>query len=332
MKRVSGIPRCGIVGAGMIGQKRAAHLPGAKLVGVADQSRVRAEKLALAYHAVVFERWQDLVASPDIDIVLVCTTHDVLASIAEAALRAGKSVLVEKPAGRNPKELRQLLNVEKKTRGFLRIGFNHRFHPAFQKVHALMAQNLWGPLLYIRARYGHGGRLGYAKEWRADPAKSGGGELMDQGVHLIDLCRWLGGEFSLGWGKTKTFFWKMPVEDNGFLYLESPDLKRSAFLHASCTEWKNLFDFELFFKNAKAEIAGFGRSYGDEELRIYRMKKEMGPPDLQVFRFAGEDMSWAAEFKAFLKERRGIKTPMARAHDALAAVSLVHRVYATQKS
>jgi predicted dehydrogenase len=327
MKKQPPKPRCGIIGAGLIGQKRAANLPGARLVAVNDQSRARAEALAFTYGAAVYDDWHDLIKSPEIDIVLVCVTHDALASIAAAALRAGKAVLVEKPAGRNPSELRRLIAIEKKTRGFLRVGFNHRFHPAFLKLKALMAKEDWGPLLYIRARYGHGGRLGYENEWRADPAKSGGGELMDQGVHLIDLSRWLGGEFNLSWGKTKTYFWRMPVEDNGFLFLESPDHKRSAFLHASCTEWKNIFDFEVFFKRAKTQVRGLGRSYGEEELTVYRMKPEMGPPDVETFRFPGEDTSWSAEFTAFLRERLRGSTPIARSSDALKAVTLVHQAY-----
>jgi len=319
--------RCGIVGAGLIGTKRAANLPEGQVIAVSDRSLPLAQKLASAYNATVFPDWRDLVKSPDIDTVLVCTSHDALTPIACAALKAGKAVFVEKPAGRNPAELRTLLKTEKATKGFLRIGFNHRFHPAFLKLHELSQNKAWGPLLYIRARYGHGGRLGYEKEWRANPKLSGGGELMDQGVHLIDLSRFLGGEFKLAWGKVKTFFWNMPVEDNGFLFLESPDGKRNAFLHASCTEWKNLFDFEVFYKNVKAQVWGLGRSYGQEELRVYRMKPEMGPPDLDVYPFPNEDTSWALEFKAFRDEQRGIKTPLATAVDALKAVEIVHKAY-----
>jgi predicted dehydrogenase len=321
------IARCGIVGAGLIGAKRAANLPGGRLIAVADRSLALAQKLASAYGAAFSSDWRDLVKSPDIDVVLVCTSHDALTPIAQAALKAGKAVFVEKPAGKNPTQLRALLKTEKSTRGFLRVGFNHRFHPAFLKLRRLSQTESWGPLLYIRARYGHGGRLGYEKEWRANPQFSGGGELMDQGVHLIDLARFLGGEFRLAWGRTKTFFWKMPVEDNGFLFLESPDGKRNAFLHASCTEWKNLFDFEVFYRSVKAQVWGLGRSYGQEELRVYRMKPQMGPPDLEVFPFPDEESSWALEFKAFLKERRGVKTPLATALDAFKAVDLVHQAY-----
>ena len=181
--------------------------------------------------------------------------------------------------------------------------------------------------MYIRARYGHGGRLGYEKEWRADPQVSGGGELLDQGVHLIDLCRWLGGEWDLTWGKAKTFFWPMSVEDNGFLFLESRDGSRTALLQASCTEWKNLFDFEIFGKTGKLQICGLGRSYGTEELRYYRMKPEMGPPEVQVWPFPSDDTSWKAEFEAFVKEISGQKTDIATAADALRTVELVSQTY-----
>lgn len=320
--------RFGLIGAGLIGRKRAeAVAVSHTLVSVCDAMPERAAGLAASFGAQTAESPVDLLTRSDIDAVVVATTHDSLADLAIQALRAGKHVLVEKPAGRHPNDLQRLVAAEAQGGPVLRIGFNHRFHPAFQKLKQLAAHEDWGNLLYIRARYGHGGRVGYEREWRADRSKSGGGELMDQGVHLIDLCRWIGGEFALKWGTARTFFWNMEVEDNGFLLLESPDGKRSAFLHASCTEWKNLFDFEVFYRRAKAEVWGLGRSYGEEELRVYRMKPEMGPPDLETFRFPGDDLSWREELEAFVQEIEGRHTALATAQDAWRAVSLVHQVY-----
>jgi predicted dehydrogenase len=317
----------GIIGAGLIGQKRAANLAGAKLVAVTDQVPERAATLGKSANAAVIKDWKTLIERKDIDAVIVSTTHDALASCAISALENGKHVLVEKPAGRSSQDLLRLSQTAQRTKMVLRVGFNHRFHPGFQKAKALLDQGAVGPLMYIRARYGHGGRLGYEREWRADPKVSGGGELIDQGIHLIDLCRWLGGEWRLGWGTAKTYFWPMPVEDNGFLYLESLDRRRSAFLHASCTEWKNLFDFEIFGKTGKLEITGLGLSYGPEELRYYRMKPEMGPPELQTFTFADEDVSWATEFQAFQDEISGKKTDLGTLEDALFAMDIVSQTY-----
>lgn len=319
--------RVGIVGAGLIGGKRAAAMAGGKLIAVADRSRERAEALAKAHGAEVCATWEDLVHRKDIDAVIVATSNDAISPCVVAALKAGKHVLAEKPAGRHPDDVRAQIKAAKESGKTLKIGFNHRFHPALLKAKALMEERTFGPLMYIRARYGHGGRIGYDKEWRAVPEIAGGGELLDQGVHLIDLARWLGGEFNLAWGETRTFFWDMPVEDNGFLYLKSPDGKSSAFLHASCTEWKNLFDFEIFCKTGKIQIWGLGRSYGTEELRVFKMKPEMGPPEITTESFPGEDHSWQLEFNAFLKEIAGEKTYIGTIEDALKAVEIVHGAY-----
>jgi predicted dehydrogenase len=319
--------RVGIVGAGLIGTKRAAALPGGKLIAVADLSEESAQRLATAHGAAVERDPAALVRRADVDAVIVATTNDALAAFATAALEAGKHALVEKPGGRGPAELRSLTQKAHRAGRVLAIGFNHRFHPAFQRAKRILAEGSLGPLMYIRARYGHGGRAGYDREWRADPARAGGGELLDQGIHLIDLCRWLGGEFDLEYGSVATFFWNMPVEDNGFLLLRSPDGTRKAWLHASCTEWKNLFDFEVFARDGKIEVWGLGRSYGTEELRIYRMRPEMGPPDMQIETFAGEDLSWGDEFAAFRDEIAGSSTQVGKPADAERALTIVHQAY-----
>jgi predicted dehydrogenase len=319
--------RVGIVGAGLIGGKRAANMKGAQLVAVTDRDPARAQALAKTYGVAAIPTWQELVGRKDIDAVIVSTSNDAIASCAIAALEAGKHVLVEKPAGRVPEDVREQIAACHRTGRILRVGFNHRFHPGFQQAKKIMDEGKIGPLMYIRARYGHGGRLGYEKEWRADPRISGGGELLDQGVHLIDLCRWLGGEFELEWGKAGTYFWNMPVEDNGFFMLRSPDGERSAFLHASCTEWKNLFDFEIFGKTGKLEIWGLGRSYGVEELRFYQMLPEMGPPKTEIFTYPSEDVSWQSEFDSFLAEIEGKSSDLGKPEDALKALEIVHGIY-----
>jgi predicted dehydrogenase len=259
--------------------------------------------------------------------VIIATSNDAISPCSVAALENHKHVLLEKPAGRHPADIVPQIEAAKKSGKILRVGFNHRFHPALLKAKQMVEAGAVGPLMYIRARYGHGGRIGYDKEWRADPKISGGGELLDQGVHLVDLCRWIGGDFRVEFGRVETFFWDMPVEDNGFMLLRSPDGKRSAFLHASCTEWKNLFDFEIFGLTGKLQIWGLGRSYGVEELRYFKMKPEMGPPEIETWSYPGEDISWQAEFDDFLGAIAGKPGEGALIDDALAAVEIVHDVY-----
>jgi predicted dehydrogenase len=292
--------RVAIVGCGLIGRKRLHSLGRAhQLVVAADVAPERAAELAAAVPgAVATARWEDAVCRPDVDAVLVATTNQWLAPVTLAAVEAGKHVLVEKPAARSTAELEPVMAAAAARNVCVQVGFNHRYHPAFQKAREIVDSGVLGPLLFIRGRYGHGGRVGYEREWRAVPEISGGGELLDQGVHLIDLAAWFLGPFERVDGFAHTYFWNMPVEDNGFLLLRTAG-DQTAFLHASCTEWKNLFSFEIYGRDGKLHIEGLGGSYGVERLYFYRMLPQMGPPETIIWEYPGEDLSWICELEVF---------------------------------
>jgi predicted dehydrogenase len=316
-----------IVGCGLVGAKRARALGDSRLVAVADNDPGRARALAGQAEGCVAETdWRAVVGRPDVEIVIVATTHDSLAPIALAAAEAGKHVLVEKPAARRPAELTAVAAAARERGVTVRVGFNHRFHPALRQARALVGEGRLGPLMYVRARYGHGGRAGYEREWRARPEVAGGGELLDQGVHLIDLARWFAGDLALVAGHLGTFFWDMPVEDNAFVLLRSPG-GPVAWLHASWTEWKNLFSFEVFGRAGKLQVDGLGGSYGLERLTHYRMRPEMGPPDTSDWEYPGDDPSWGEEYAAFVEATLGRATANATLEDAAAALTIVHQAY-----
>jgi predicted dehydrogenase len=318
--------RVAIVGCGGVGQKRARALGGAHLVACVDPIKERAEALARAVNGESLVDWRAAIARRDIDIVIVATTHNALAQITLAAAAAGKHVLVEKPAARTAAELEAVIAAAQRERVLVRVGFNHRYHPAVRKARILCLEGAIGDLLYVRGRYGHGGRLGYEKEWRANPALSGGGELIDQGVHLIDLARWFLGDFPIVQGFAQRYYWEMPVEDNGFLLLKTA-ADQTAFLHASCTEWKNLFSFEAFGRTGKLEVTGLGGSYGTERLAYYRMLPQMGPPETTIWEYPTADDSWEVEFAEFLDDIRLGRQPAANLYDACAALQIVERIY-----
>jgi predicted dehydrogenase len=319
--------RVAIVGCGAIGHKRARALGGASLVAAADVNPERARRLAAQFPPCVpVESWQDCVGRPDVELVIVSTTNDALAPVTLAAIRHGKHVLVEKPAARHPAELLPIMQAARERGVSVKVGFNHRYHPAFARARSLVDEQALGPLLYIRGRYGHGGRIGYDREWRADPAISGGGELLDQGVHLIDLARWFLGDFVKVQGHVATYFWDMAVEDNGFLSLETGE-GQLAWLHASCTEWKNLFCFEIFGRDGKLQIDGLGGSYGVERLSFYRMLPQMGPPETTIWEYPGEDRSWHAEFADFCACLANGQPAREGLEEALATLRVVHKVY-----
>jgi predicted dehydrogenase len=326
--------RVAIVGCGLIGRKRAAALPGGRLVACADLEPQRAEALAATVTSgtppVVVARWQEAVLRSDVDAVVVATTNESLAEVAQSALEAGKHVIVEKPAARSVAEVERLI-ATKQARGLrVRVGFNHRYHPALRKAREIVVSGALGPLMFVRGRYGHGGRIGYEKEWRANPALSGGGELIDQGVHLIDLSRWFLGPFVSVDGFAATYFWNMPVDDNAFLTLRTTG-GHCAFLHASCTEWKNLFSFEVYGREGKLDVSGLGGSYGLERLTWYKMLPEMGPPDTTCWEYPRGDQSWALEFAAFVEDIRLGREPEPGLTEAREALEVVEAIYSRSR-
>lgn len=318
--------KVGIIGCGLIGRKRAHALGAATLIAVADLDLTRAQRLAAEFSNCQAHNDYKEVLKSDCDIIIIATTHQMLAELAIAAANAKKHVLIEKPAARNTHELQTIIDAAKKNKVWVHVGFNHRYHRALQKAKQLVQAGELGELMFVRARYGHGGRLGYDQEWRADPSLSGGGELIDQGVHIIDLARWFLGDFNSIDGFAHTYYWNMPVEDNGFMLLKT-SANQVAFLHASCTEWKNTFSFEIYGKKSKIAIEGLGGSYGTERLTLYQMLPEMGPPPTTTWEYPMADNSWAAEFAEFMQDVQNNQPSPCNLQDAYAALEIVEAIY-----
>ena len=319
--------KVGLVGAGGVGRKRAAQVnacPRSRLHWVYDVDAAAAAATAEANGARAAADWRAVVDA-DIDALIVSTTHDALAPVSVAALEAGKHVLCEKPAGRNPAEVRQAVEAAEAGGRVYKAGYNHRYHPAIRKVHRVWREGGIGEIDFIRARYGHGGRPGYDREWRADPDKAGGGEMLDQGVHLIDLCGWFLGDFEQISGWISTRFWDMPLEDNAFGLLRTAG-GQVASIHASWTQWKNLFSFEVFGRDGYAVANGLGGSYGPEHAVIGRRRPEGGVPDEARFDFPQEDASWALEWADFVEGMDG-GTPLSSGREVLTTIEWVYRLY-----
>lgn len=292
-----------------------------------DPARAKALADLAGKGARAVQNYLEAVADPQVDAVVVATLNATLAPISAAAIRAGKHVIVEKPGGITPEEIDGLQALAKEHGVQVRVGFNHRFHPAFIKAAELVASGELGAMMFVRARYGHGGRVGYDREWRADPALSGGGELMDQGVHLIDLAGWFLGDFTTVEGHASTLYWDMPVDDNAFMSLRTAE-NQTAWLHVSCSEWKNLFSFEIYGRDAKLHIEGLGGSYGMEKLHFYKMLPEMGPPETTVWEYPRGDSSWRLEMEAFEEDIRLSREPVPGLAEAKKTLQVVSAIYA----
>ena len=322
-------PRFAIVGCGLIGGKRLGSLGAGQLSVACDLEISRAEALvATAGHGRATADVDDAVHDSAVDAVIVSVLNSSLAPIALKAIAAGKHALIEKPAGVSVAQVDELIALSRESSVQVRVGYNHRFHPGLLQARELIDAGAIGPLMFLRGRYGHGGRLGYDREWRADPKLSGGGELIDQGVHLIDLAHWFLGEFSRVEGHVETYYWDMPVDDNAFLSLRTAT-GQTAWLHVSCTEWKNLFSIEIYGRNGKLQIDGLGGSYGLERLTFYKMLPQMGPPETTIWDYPNGDSSWMLEMRAFLEDIRLGRTPNPGLKEARAALEIVETLYRT---
>jgi predicted dehydrogenase len=297
---VSGL-RVGVVGCGLMGRKRSEALrPDDQLVGCTDLDAAAADALASDFGARACGDLDELLGL-GVDVVVVATSHDQLARLSRRAVDAGAHVLVEKPAGLGASEIEALMESADAAGRLVKVGFNHRFHPGLARAAAEVHSGAHGELMHIRAHYGHGGRPGYNREWRAQPERSGGGELVDQGMHLLDLTHWIAGPLPLHSALLRTHFWDGAVEDNAALILGLAEDRTApwAMLHVAWTEWKNTFSLEIYCRTAKLHVDGLVRSYGPQRLRIFRMRPELGPPDLEELQFPDEDISWRAEWEHF---------------------------------
>jgi predicted dehydrogenase len=291
----------GVIGCGLIGRKRAEALDGDRLVGCFDVNADAARALAADFAgaqacATLDELWA---LAPD--VVVVAVTHDQLSGLSVAALEHGAHVLVEKPAAVSVAQVDAIEAAAQAAGRRVKVGFNHRFHPGIHRAVTAARSGEHGDVMFVRGRYGHGGRLGMDAEWRADVRRSGGGEIVDQGMHLLDLTHWLLGPLPLHSALLRTQFWDTTVDDNAALLLGAPDDRTApwATLHVSWTEWKNLFSLEVYCRTAKFHVEGLVKSYGPQKLTTYRMRPELGPPDVEEQSWPNEDVSWLEEWRHF---------------------------------
>ncbi len=328
---MSSISRVALIGCGLIGHKRLATLPPGVVTVACDLDLARAQNLAgKSSGCLATDSVEQAVSSPSVDAVMIATVNAALAPLSIQAVQQGKHVLVEKPGAISMEELDALQAAAARTGALVRVGYNHRYHPACRKALEIFRSGALGPMMFVRGRYGQGGRIGYEKEWRADPKLSGGGELIDQGVHLVDLAGIFLGEFTQVDGHLATYFWNMPVDDNAFISLRNAE-GRTAWLHASCTEWKNLFSLEVYGRDGKLHWEGLGGSYGLERLTYYKMLPQMGPPETTVWEFPRGDESWKLEMEEFFEDIRLKRTPVPGLSEARAALAVVEKLHGTAR-
>jgi predicted dehydrogenase len=324
----------GIIGAGLQGKRRLQAILLSKenhILAVADTNIEAAKSLVINTEARAYSRWEEVISRDDLDVIVICTPPNRHAQIGISAMKNGKHILCEKPLAMNTEEATEMLRVALNNHVKIKSGFNHRHHLNLKQAKTWVSQNQIGDLINIRALYGIGGRPGYEKEWRANPLVAGGGQLMDQGMHLLDLCRWFLGDFNEVIGYLDTSFWNIaPVEDNAFALLHTKE-GRIACIHTSWTQWKNTFRFEITGKDGYIIVDGLGGSYGTEKI-ICGKRAFLEPFREEIIEYRGEDHSWLDEWQEFETAIRENHEPLGNGNDGLQALKLSEAIYTAFKN
>ena len=322
--------KVGIIGFGLIGKKRFFNLGNqGELVAYSDlveckKSFFKKKKIKF------FKNWKNLLKIKEIDIIIISTYHNSLSQIINLASKFKKHILVEKPAGIRLKELKENIKNVKKYKNIVRVGYNHRYYQSILKCKDFLNKKLLGDIMFIKSSYGHGGRCGYQKEWRMNPKISGGGELIDQGSHIIDLSIFFLGKVKNIKSHLDSFFWKKNVDDNAFLILKFKN-NYTSFIHVSCTEWKNNFLFEIYGTKGKLRIEGKGGSYGSEKLIYYKMSTKMGIPKKKIWYFSKKDTSWKREMNDFYEDIKLNRQPEPNLNQAYSVLKIIKKIYKENK-
>ncbi len=327
--------RVAFIGAGLQTRRRAPVIAQSRdnevVAVIGSPGHEIPKDLAQSYGSLWGTDWRQAVARPDVDAVVVCTPPHIHAEIAIAALESGKHVLCEKPLCRTLEEAEAMLAAARRAKRVLKCGFNHRHHPAVLEARKRFDRGDFGRPIAARCRYGICGRPGYEKEWRADPARSAGGQFAEQGTHGVDLFRWFLGELvAVSCMTSIGYFREQPLEDNGMALFRAAD-GALATLHSSLTHWKNLFSFEVMGEDGYFAVEGLGASYGTERLIVG--KRDFNAPfqDL-VIEYRGGDSSWQAEWREFTSAIAEDREPLGSGADGLAAVRTTLAAYYAEKT
>ncbi len=325
----------GIIGLGSTGTLRktiAENNPALNLVAVSDVHRPNIPRRETYYY---YEDYRKLLDS-GVDAVFVAPQNKYRPKVAIEALNRGIHVFCEIPPGRTVKDMQDIIAAEKKARGtVLDFGFTHRFHDAVRKAQDLIKTGMYGKILWMKGLHGKSGGNDFESIWRSNREWAGGGILLDQGIHTLDLFRFFAGDFNEAKSFVTTSFWNIPVEDNAFALLRNSQ-NQVAMIHASSTHWKNRYSLEICLENGYITIKGdlspngdYGpreelivspRPAGDEE-RASGLSKE----SITGFATAA---SWEREVDAFVDcIRGGTQVQKGSSADALQAMKLVDRIY-----
>ena len=322
-----------IAGFGIVGKRRFQYInqhPSLKVTAICEQNSF---EQSLEYSGIsCYKNYKDLLSKEDLDVIFVCLTNNIAAEVTINSLKKGLHVFCEKPPGMNVEEIKEVIKVEKSFPKLkLKYGFNHRYHQSVQKALDLIKSEKLGKIINLRGVYGKSSIIPFSGGWRSKRELAGGGILLDQGIHMLDLMRLFSGEFK----EIKSFisndFWNHDVEDNAYAILKD-EKGRIAMLNSSATQWQHKFNLEISLSKGHIELHGIlsgSKSYGEERITIGKKSKENknGLLETNTIKFL-EDNSWRDEIFDFASAIiDDLPIESGTSYDALETMKLVFGIY-----
>ena len=321
--------KVGIIGFGRMGQIRLEvirKLDIFEVVSIYDPYSTKKNRLFV-------NSLDDLIDNKNIEIIFICTPNYLNKKLTIESLKKEKHVFCEKPPGLNAKDIENVIIAENKYKKTLMYGFNHRHHDSIQKIKQIVDKKEFGRILWMRGRYGKSVETDFYKNWRSKKEYSGGGILIDQGIHMLDIFLYLAGDFDKIQATVSNLYWDLDIEDNVFAVLQNSKNKIAASLHSTMTQWRNLFSLEVFFEKGYVVLNGLNtssKSYGEEVLNIAK-NRSLAPAAIweeeENIHFK-IDNSWEKEIIEFHKSIiKNTKPIIGNSFEALQLMKVIDEIY-----
>ena len=322
--------KTGIIGYGKMGQIRHEAISASGLASVAgiNDAQATINKNGIRFFATP----EELIADASIDAVFICTPNHLNKPLTVLALQSGKHVFCEKPPAFTAAEMEEVIQAEKASGKKLMYGFNHRHHDSVIKLNEMIASGVYGKVLWMRGRYGKSVDKSFYSNWRSKKDQAGGGILIDQGIHMLDLMLMLAGDFDDVHAFVSNLYWKLEVEDNVFAILRN---KRGvvASLHSTMTQWRHLFSLEIFLEQGYIVINGLLTSsgtYGRETMTIAKNRTTAPAATWNDEEHLHFDInnSWNYEVQHFMNAiKNNGAVSVGTSQDALKLMKIIDKIY-----
>ena len=326
--------KIGIIGYGGMGKTRHRAIDE---VGDAEVIAISEPSIGAEYKTIPNLTHEEIIKNIEIDIIIVSTPNFLNKDLTIKALKAGKHVFCEKPPCFTGKDMEEIIKAEKESEKKLMYGFNHRHHDSIIRMKEIIDSNEYGRILWMRGRYGKSVTSDYFNEWRAKKELAGGGILLDQGIHMLDLFLYLGGDFDKIKAEISNLYWNLEVEDNAFVILKNSQSGMVANLHSTMTQWRHLFSLEIFLEKGYMVLNGLitsSMSYGEETLSIARNRSAAPAAtwrDEVKMQYLNNN-SWRYEIDHFFNAiRKNTPIQIGNSNDALKLMRIIDNIYSQKE-